>query len=293
MQDHQEVMSLWKFPDAMTPGFNFLSEAAKGFPTLRAHLKGERTFFSSNGVPAGLEGSSAGPNGSVPKWHMHHITMGAFENFDYNLAAYDETVNPPYRIPRSPLELFRWKGLTLHAHNCELSQNHAYGRLELRSKDPFQPPLLDPRYGSSEEDNLEMVDCLETVREIMNNTDPLYAGEELGASAKAKTREQLLQFVRNAVWGHHISGSAPMGSCSVPFAVTDPRARVKKVDGLRVCDISLVPTIPHGNPAGVVMMMAEKIADLIKQDHKDYFDWSSLSSPTSTDPADPFYHDEL
>ncbi len=43
-------------------------------------------FFSSNGVPAGLEGSSAGPNGTIPKWHMHHITMGALENFDYNLA---------------------------------------------------------------------------------------------------------------------------------------------------------------------------------------------------------------
>lgn len=56
------------------------------------------------------------------------------------------------------------------------------------------------------------------------------------------TKEQLTQFVRNAVWGHHISGSAPMGNCTTEFAVTDERARVYGVEGLRVCDISLLPS---------------------------------------------------
>lgn len=122
MQDHQEVMSLWKFPDSYDPGFDFLSETAKGFPALRAHLRGERTFFSGNGVPAGLEGSSVGPKGSVPKWHLHHITMGALENLDFNIAMYPESTNTPYRIPRSLVELYKWKGLKLHVHNCELSR---------------------------------------------------------------------------------------------------------------------------------------------------------------------------
>lgn len=89
MQDHQEVVSLWKFPESYDPGFDFLSETYKGFPELRKHLRGERSFFSSNGVPAGVEGSSAGPKGTIPKWHLHHITMGAFEQFDYNLASYE------------------------------------------------------------------------------------------------------------------------------------------------------------------------------------------------------------
>lgn len=267
LQDHQEVVQMWKFPKEYDPGFDFLSETVKGFPTLRAHLRGERSFFSSNGIPAGLEGSSAGPKGTIPKWHLHHITMGAFEQFDYNIASYPETVQMPYRLPRSLMELYAWKGLHLHVHNCELSQNHAYGRLELRNKDPFQPPFLDPRYGSSDEDNAELVDCLLTVREIMAKTDPKFAGEELEPSKSAKTKEQLTQFVRNAVWGHHISGSAPMGNCTTPFAVADGDARVYGVDGLRVVDISLFPTIPHGNPAAVVMMIGEKIADSILQAH--------------------------
>jgi len=121
------------------------------------------------------------------------MTMGAFENFDYNLAVDDVTMLAPYRIPRSMKELLFWKGLTMHLHNCELSQNHAYGRLELRSRDPFQPPFLDPRYGSSDEDNNEIAHCLETVREIMAEADPQYVGHEVSACAKAKTRTQLIQ----------------------------------------------------------------------------------------------------
>lgn len=90
--------------------------------------------------------------------------------------------------------------------------------MELRNNDPFQrmtcnllliniithfiaAPFLDPRYGSSDEDNAEMVDCLLAVREIMSKTDPKFAGEELEPSKSAKTKEQLTQFVRNAVWG--------------------------------------------------------------------------------------------
>ncbi len=186
----------------------------------------------------------------------------------------------------------------MHVHNCELSQNHAYGRLELRSRDPFQPPFLDPRsvsvsvcsrsrsrspslsllsrlnfcsssrsYGSSDEDNNEIAHCIETVRELMRVSNPLYVGHEVSTCARARTRSQLVQCVRNSVWGHHISGSAPMGNCSTPHAVTDDRARVYNVAGLRVADISLVPTLPHGNPAAVVMMMAEKVSDLIKEDY--------------------------
>lgn len=286
MQDHQEVLVYYKFPKDFKPAFDFISETAKGFPQLRDHFDGKRTFFSSNGVPAGLEGSSKGPQGTIPKWHMHHITLGIFENFDWNIASYDETITAGYRIPRSMWELYTWKGLAMHGHNCELSQNHAFGRLELRNRDPFQPPFLDPRYGSSEEDNAEIVHCIQTVRDLMKLSDPQFVGEELEPSASAKTKEQLTQYVRNNVWGHHIASSAPMGNCSTWYAVTDARARVYKVEGLRVADISLFPTVPHGNPAGVVMMMGEKIAQMIKEDYKvkpKNKGWFSRSAPDDKD----------
>jgi len=113
-------------------------------------------------------------------------------------------------------------------------------------------------------------------------SDPKYVGEELEPSASAKTTEQLTQFVRNNIWGHHISGSAPMGNCSTWYSVADERARVYKVQGLRIADLSLFPTIPHGNPAGVAMMIGEKVAYMIRSDY------GSSTSTSST-----HYHDEL
>lgn len=77
----------------------------------------------------------------------------------------------------------------------------------------------------------------------MKASDPQFVSEELEPSASAKTTEQLTQFVRNNIWGHHISGSAPMGNCSTWYAVTDEKARVYHIDGLRVVDISLVPSM--------------------------------------------------
>lgn len=268
MQDHQEVFINYEFPDSYAPPFDMKMEALKGFPTFRAHMRGERTVLSSNMVPSGLEGSSSGPDGRIPKWHMHHTVAGALENFDWQLSFDDESAESPTRVARGATELFTWKGFKIHGHNCELSQNHAYGRLELRSQDPFQPPFVDPRYGSSDEDNAEIVDCWRTVRKLMATVDPKYAGRELGPCARAETTEQMTQCVRNKVWGHHISGSAPMANCTTRFAVADPRARVYHVNGLRISDISLFPSIPHGNPAAVVMMMAEKISDMILEDYR-------------------------
>ena len=52
---------------------------------------------------------------------MHHLVGGAFEELDWNLAAYTETVTAPYRVPRSIVEITAWQGLSLHVHGCELS----------------------------------------------------------------------------------------------------------------------------------------------------------------------------
>jgi len=268
INDHQEVYIAWLMGLGYNPGFSFASEFATFLPEFQKFKKYQRSIYSSNLVPGGLDGSSAGPNGAIPKWHMHHIVAGAFESFDYNSASYKGYAEPPYQIPRNFFEFLLFRGLHMHVHGCELSENHAFGRIELRNKDPFVPPFVDPRWGSSDEDNAEMVHCIKTVREIMRNTDDKqYVGEELSPSVDALTDQQLTQFVRNHVWGHHISSSAPMGQCDSPYAVTDGGGRVYGVDALRVVDISIFPTIPHGNPAGVVMMAAEKLAEQIMKDY--------------------------
>ena len=64
------------------------------------------------------------------------------------------------------------------------------------------------------------------------------------------------------VW--HASGTCRMGAPTDPLAVTDGAGRVRGVEGLRVCDASLMPSIPRANTNTPTIMMAERIADLMK-----------------------------
>lgn len=89
-----------------------------------------------------------------------------------------------------------------------------------------------------------------------------HSAEELAADDAA-----LEAHLRRSVGGTwHACGACRMGDPADPMAVTDPCGRVLGVDGLRVCDASIMPTVPCANLNVPVLMMAEKIADAIKTD---------------------------
>ena len=72
------------------------------------------------------------------------------------------------------------------------------------------------------------------------------------------------EYLRETVTGiWHASGTCRMGDPRDPLAVTDGAGKVIGVEGLRVCDASIMPTIPCANPNVPIMMMAERISDLI------------------------------
>lgn len=76
-------------------------------------------------------------------------------------------------------------------------------------------------------------------------------------------------FVSGAVGGvWHASGTCRMGRADDPLAVTDGSGRVRGVEGLRVCDASLMPTIPRANTNTPTIMIAERIADLVKAERR-------------------------
>jgi hypothetical protein len=116
--DHQEVFIEWLFSNKYKPNFSFVTELLKGFPELRKYQNRQRSFYSSSQFAGGLDGSSDGPTGTIPKWHMHHLVGGAFENLDWNIASYEETVDTPYRVPRGVGEILLWQGLKMHSHGC-------------------------------------------------------------------------------------------------------------------------------------------------------------------------------
>ncbi len=77
--------------------------------------------------------------------------------------------------------------------------------------------------------------------------------------------DALTSFIGGSVGGvWHASGTCRMGAATDPLAVTYGDGRVRGVEGLRVCDASLMPTIPRANTNTPTLMLAERIADLIR-----------------------------
>ncbi|MCY1273376.1 Oxygen-dependent choline dehydrogenase [compost metagenome] len=138
------------------------------------------------------------------------------------------------------------------------------GRIHLKSKDPRQHPSILFNYMSHEQDWQEFRDGIRITREIMGQPalDP-YRGRELSPGANLKSDAELDEFIRNhAETAFHPSCSCKMGSDDM--AVVDGQGRVHGMEGLRVVDASIMPEIITGNLNATTIMIAEKIADKIR-----------------------------
>ncbi|XP_049767288.1 glucose dehydrogenase [FAD, quinone]-like [Schistocerca cancellata] len=148
------------------------------------------------------------------------------------------------------------------------------GRLRLRSADPRAPPLLDPRYLSRPRDLDVLVDGLRLVARAAR-TPPMRAwGVAVDDAPRPGCRH--LPFASDEYWRcvvrvhtgpeNHQAGTCKMGPSWDYTAVVDARLRVHGVAALRVVDASIFPEVPNGNPVAPIIMVAEKAADMIKED---------------------------
>lgn len=141
------------------------------------------------------------------------------------------------------------------------------GWIRLASANPLDKPLINPNYLGNHSDLVRLKDAVKLGREIFHtNAFSDWVGEELMPGPGVQTEDELLQFTKdNAASYHHQAGSCKMGLDDM--AVVDPQLRVYGVEGLRVADASVTPTVPSGNCHAGIMMIAERGADLIKQAH--------------------------
>ncbi|GIS99814.1 MAG: hypothetical protein CM1200mP26_15270 [Acidimicrobiales bacterium] len=142
--------------------------------------------------------------------------------------------------------------------------SNSRGWVRIQSDDPFQKPKLLFNYLSTPEDRREWAEAIEVARNIMGQ--PAFApfnGGEISPGPDVAGDEAVLDWVRrDAETALHPSCTARMGTDEM--AVVDPTSmRVHGVDGLRVVDASVMPTLTNGNIYAPVMMAAEKSADLI------------------------------
>ncbi|MFF3310956.1 GMC family oxidoreductase [Streptomyces sp. NPDC002952] len=156
-------------------------------------------------------------------------------------------------------------------HGVSMTPNipkpHSRGRLYLTSADPAEKPALDFRYFTDEDDydGRTLVDGIRIAREIAK-TEPLagWLKREVCPGPDVTGDEELGEYARQVAHTvYHPAGTCRMGDPEDELAVVDPQLRIRGLDGIRIADASVFPTMPAVNPMVGVLMVGEKCADLL------------------------------
>jgi len=139
------------------------------------------------------------------------------------------------------------------------------GWVRLASANPLDKPRVMFNYLSHADDITEMRACVRLTREIFAQPAfDQYRGREIQPGADVQTDAQIDEFARSKVESaYHPSCSCKMGGNDDPLAVVDPQAKVHGLEGLRIVDSSIMPSITTGNLNAPTIMLAEKAADHI------------------------------
>lgn len=143
------------------------------------------------------------------------------------------------------------------------------GEIRLQSSDPRQPAIIDPKYLEHEDDQKVMIEGVKKAREILSaNEFKQYQSREIGPGPDVQTDDEILRFIRKkSETIYHPIGTCKMGNVDDESTVVDPNLKVKGIEGLRVIDASVMPSLIGGNTNAPTIMIAERAADLIKQQY--------------------------
>jgi choline dehydrogenase len=244
LQDHLQIRSVYK-----VQGVNTLN-------TLASSLVGKAKI--------GLEYAfkRSGPMSMAPS------QLGAFTRS----SADQPWPNIEYHVQPLSLDAF---GEPLHnfpaftASVCNLNPT-SRGTVQIRSANFQDAPAIAPNYLSTAEDRQVAADSLRVTRRIVAQPAlARYQPEEFKPGVQYQTDEDLARLAGDiATTIFHPVGTTQMGRDGDPMAVLDTRLRVRGIAGLRVVDAGAMPTITSGNTNSPTLMIAEKAATWIQEDHR-------------------------
>lgn len=140
------------------------------------------------------------------------------------------------------------------------------GWVRARSADPFEHPVIQPNYLAAETDRQVLLAGMKLARRLIRSKalSKYYDREEFPGD-QAQSDADLLEAAKaRGTTTFHLMGTCRMAPDSDPTAVVDDQLRVRGIDGLRVVDASIMPTMPSANLNASVLMIAEKAADMIR-----------------------------
>ena len=197
------------------------------------------------------------------------LTMGASQVGVFT-ATRPELETPDIQFHLQPLSsdspgegLHRFSAFTSSV--CQL-RPESRGRIALKSPDPAAHPAIHPNYLATPADQRTAVAAMKVSRRICQAPAlAAHVRDELDPGEAVQTDEALLEHARNtATTIYHPVGTCKMGRDDM--AVVDERLRVRGIEGLRVVDASIMPTIVSGNTNAPAIMIGEKASDMILQD---------------------------
>ena len=239
LQDHLDVVMNWKSRGlrtgyAITKGVNMLGVGHNYL--LRGKGAGRQQFLEAGAFVSSREGLSR-PDVQI------HAVLAIMQDHGKVKATED--------------------GFTLHL--CQL-RPESRGRIGLRSADPFADPVIAANYLATAEDRRVMRARIGIGRDVARQAalDPYRAGE-LSPGEDVRTDDEIDAWVRRtAETIYHPVGTCKMGAADDTMAVVDATLAVRGLQGLRVVDASVMPTLIGSNTNAPTIMIAEKAADMIK-----------------------------